>query len=56
MCAPARAQLEAVGPKGLEFGRYSLDYHIIRNYILVNRNFPPEKAARMVPSFAKKVR
>mmetsp|Transcript_32457 Transcript_32457/g.103342 ORF Transcript_32457/g.103342 Transcript_32457/m.103342 type:complete len:393 (-) Transcript_32457:80-1258(-) len=47
--------LEALGPKGLEFGRYSLDYHIIRNYILVNRNFPPEKAAKMVPSFAQKI-
>lgn len=26
-----------VGPKGLEFGRYSLDYHNIRNYLHVHR-------------------
>nr|CAN75142.1 hypothetical protein VITISV_038426 [Vitis vinifera] len=26
-----------IGPKGLEFARYSLDYHTIRNYIYVNR-------------------
>lgn len=26
-----------IGPKGLEFGRYSLDYHTIRNYLHVHR-------------------
>lgn len=26
-----------IGPKGLEFARYSLDYHTIRNYLHVNR-------------------
>lgn len=26
-----------IGPKGLEFARYSLDYHTIRNYLYVNR-------------------
>jgi hypothetical protein len=26
-----------IGPKGLEFGRYSLDYHTIRNYLYVKR-------------------
>eukprot|EP00250_Pteridium_aquilinum_P013030 c21089_g1_i2 orf=189-1514(-) len=29
--------LNLVGPKGLEFGRYSLDYHTIRNYLHVHR-------------------
>lgn len=26
-----------IGPKGLEFARYSLDYHTIRNYLYTNR-------------------
>ena len=28
-----------LGPKGLEFGRYSLDYHTIRNWLYVQRNW-----------------
>ncbi len=27
--------LLAVGPKGLEFGRYSIDYHYARNWLHV---------------------
>lgn len=47
--------LTAIGPKGLEFGRYSLDYHYIRNYIHVKRNWDPKKADQHIPSFAKKL-
>ena len=47
--------LTAIGPKGLEFGRYSIDYHYIRNYIHVQRNWDPKKADRHIPSFAKKL-
>lgn len=47
--------LEKIGPKGLEFGRYSLDYHTIRNYLYVVRTFPADQAARHVPSYAKKL-
>lgn len=32
-----------VGPKGLEFGRYSLDYHNIRNYLHVHRAWGKER-------------
>lgn len=28
-----------IGPKGLEFARYSLDYHTIRNYLYTNRTW-----------------
>lgn len=31
--------LVQIGPKGLEFARYSLDYHTIRNYLYVNRTW-----------------
>ena len=44
-----------LGPKGLEFGRYSTDYHYIRNYIYVNRHMGAERAARHVPEFAKRL-
>lgn len=32
-----------VGPKGLEFARYSLDYHTIRNYLNVVRKWGKER-------------
>lgn len=41
--------------QGLEFGRYSLDYHTLRNYLYVQRHMGPERAARHVPGFAKQV-
>lgn len=47
--------IEAIGPKGLEFGKYSLDYHTIRNWLYVQRHMPPEQAARHVPKYAKAV-
>lgn len=34
-----------IGPKGLEFARYSLDYHTIRNYLHVNRNWGKQRCA-----------
>lgn len=47
--------LNLVGPKGIEFARYSLDYHTIRNYLYVNRIRGKERADRHMPSYAKKI-
>ncbi|KAK6130517.1 hypothetical protein DH2020_035726 [Rehmannia glutinosa] len=47
--------LNLVGPKGLEFARYSLDYHTIRNYLHVNRAWGKQRADRHIPSYAKKL-
>ncbi|XP_076924177.1 7-hydroxymethyl chlorophyll a reductase, chloroplastic-like [Bidens hawaiensis] len=47
--------LNLIGPKGLEFARYSLDYHTIRNYLYVNRTWGKERADRHMPSYAKKL-
>ncbi|KAI9078820.1 hypothetical protein K1719_039278 [Acacia pycnantha] len=47
--------LNLIGPKGLEFGRYSLDYHTIRNYLYVNRAWGKERADRHMPAYAKKL-
>lgn len=47
--------LNLVGPKGLEFGRYSLDYHNIRNYLHVYRAWGKSRAEQHIPSYAKKL-
>ncbi|XP_028773447.1 7-hydroxymethyl chlorophyll a reductase, chloroplastic [Neltuma alba] len=47
--------LNLIGPKGLEFGRYSLDYHTIRNYLHINRAWGKERADRHMPAYAKKL-
>lgn len=45
--------LRAVGPKGLEFARYSIDYHFLRNYLYVMRNWDGKKADMHIPSYVK---
>ncbi|EFN50942.1 hypothetical protein CHLNCDRAFT_55433 [Chlorella variabilis] len=47
--------LERVGPKGLEFAKYSVDYHYIRNYIHVMRHWGPKRAAQHIPDFAQRI-
>ncbi|KAG4907108.1 hypothetical protein JHK86_055592 [Glycine max] len=47
--------LNLVGPKGLEFARYSLDYHTIHNYLHVNRMWGKERADKHMPTYAKKI-
>ena len=44
--------LLTLGPKGLEFGRYSIDYHFIRNYLHVTRAWGPQRAKQHVPEYA----
>lgn len=46
--------IEKVGPKGLEYARFSIDSHFTRNYLYVKRNYP-EKLADHVPGFAQKI-
>lgn len=46
--------IEKVGPKGLEYARFSIDSHFTRNYLYVKRNHP-EKLAEHVPDYAKKI-
>ncbi|GIL74361.1 hypothetical protein Vretifemale_4277 [Volvox reticuliferus] len=47
--------LNLIGPKGLEFGKYSIDYHYIRNYLYVHRNWGAKRAEQHIPSFAKEI-
>jgi coenzyme F420 hydrogenase subunit beta len=46
--------IEKIGPKGLEYARFSIDSHFTRNYLYVKRNYP-EKLAAHVPEYAQKI-
>jgi coenzyme F420 hydrogenase subunit beta len=46
--------IEKLGPKGLEYARFSIDSHFTRNYLYVQRHYP-QKLASHVPEFAKKI-
>jgi 3,8-divinyl protochlorophyllide a 8-vinyl-reductase (ferredoxin) len=46
--------IEKIGPKGLEYARFSIDSHFTRNYLYVKRNHP-EKLESHVPEFAKRI-
>jgi len=46
--------IERIGPKGLEYARFSIDSHFTRNYLYLQRNYP-EKLASHVPEYAKKI-
>ncbi len=46
--------IERIGPKGLEYARFSIDSHFTRNYLYVKRQHP-EKLDAHVPEFAKRI-
>ncbi|MGA1601298.1 MAG: Coenzyme F420 hydrogenase/dehydrogenase, beta subunit C-terminal domain [Prochlorothrix sp.] len=48
------AVLTRLGPQGLEFARYSLDYHTLRNYLYVTRHRGPAGLAQ-VPAYARSI-
>ena len=46
--------VERFGPKGLEYGRFSIDSHFTRNALWLRRNHP-EKLEAHIPAFAQKI-
>lgn len=46
--------IERLGPKGLEYARFSIDSHFTRNYLYVKRNHP-ETLESYVPEYAKRI-
>ncbi|HIK41496.1 Coenzyme F420 hydrogenase/dehydrogenase, beta subunit C-terminal domain [Thermoleptolyngbya sp. M55_K2018_002] len=46
--------IEKIGPKGLEYARFSIDSHFTRNYLYVKRNYP-DKLKQHVPDYAKRI-
>ncbi len=46
--------IEQIGPKGLEYARFSIDSHFTRNYLNLKRNYP-QMLDKHVPEYAKKI-
>ncbi|HEY9675076.1 MAG TPA: hypothetical protein V6D11_26790, partial [Waterburya sp.] len=46
--------IEKIGPKGLEYARFSIDSHFTRNYLYVKRNHR-EMLEAHVPEYAKRI-
>jgi 3,8-divinyl protochlorophyllide a 8-vinyl-reductase (ferredoxin) len=46
--------IEKIGPRGLEYARFSIDSHFTRNYLYMRRNYP-NKLEQHVPRYAKKI-
>ncbi len=46
--------IEKIGPKGLEYARFSIDSHFTRNYLYVKRHYL-DKLESHVPEFAKRI-
>jgi 3,8-divinyl protochlorophyllide a 8-vinyl-reductase (ferredoxin) len=46
--------IEKIGPRGLEYARFSIDSHFTRNYLYMRRNYP-NKLEKHVPRYAKKI-
>jgi coenzyme F420 hydrogenase subunit beta len=46
--------IEKVGPKGLEYARFSIDSHFTRNYLYVKRNYR-DHLEEHVPEYAKRI-
>lgn len=47
--------MTTIGPKGLHFAKYSIDYHLLRNYLYVLSVWGPERAEICVPKYAKAI-
>jgi coenzyme F420-reducing hydrogenase beta subunit len=44
-----------IGPKGINFARYSIDYHIIRNYLHVLDAWGEDRAKVALPAYARDI-
>ena len=47
--------LRRIGPKGVNFARYSIDYHILRNYLHVVNEWDQAIANKMMPTYARDI-
>jgi hypothetical protein len=44
-----------IGPKGINFARYSIDYHILRNYLHVLDTWGKERSKICLPQYAQQI-
>ena len=47
--------LSSTGPKGVNFARYSIDYHVLRNYLHILDEWGAEQAYKMLPEYARSI-
>lgn len=47
--------LTTFGPRGIEFAKYSIEYHYIRNFIHVMRHWDEDKALMHIPDYVHKI-
>lgn len=43
------------GPKGINFARYSIDYHILRNYLHILNEWGKERAETSIPDYCRDI-
>lgn len=44
-----------IGPTGVNFAKYSIDYHLLRNYLHVLDEWGEKRAEKSIPTYAKKI-
>jgi len=44
-----------LGPKGINFARYSVDYHLLRNYLHILDEWGEERTEIALPAYAKEI-
>ena len=47
--------IREIGPKGLNFASYSIDYHILRNYLYVLDQWGESRAETSMPQYSKDI-
>ena len=47
--------LTVLGPKGLDFAKYSVEYHYLRNFIHVSRHWNSKRAERHIPEYVQRI-
>ena len=47
--------MTTIGPKGMAFARYSIDYHLLRNYLHCLDFYGEETTNKMLPEYSAKI-
>jgi coenzyme F420-reducing hydrogenase beta subunit len=47
--------MRTLGPKGINFARYSIDYHILRNYLHILNVWGKERADTSLPDYSREI-
>jgi len=47
--------MRTMGPKGINFARYSIDYHLLRNYLHVLNEWGEARTNRALPAYAREI-